>query len=347
MALSKSTRFNLALALVMALIFAVYHLVVQSETHWSAVEILFSLLLFGVLMLTYAGMADARVIARLKEWVEIRRIHIFLLPIALFIVTLAYIAFAGSVSRRDVLTAAIYLFMPPLLLWWDRKHSQRFTWENLLALLIVWWMIEWRLVPRILIPPRRGIYFFQLVALNNTIFSFLVVRGLKGVGYRLLPNGNDWRKACIYLGLFTSLFAIPVGLRTGFIQPTSKWQPIWQLPFILLSIFFFTGIPEEFVFRGILHNLLANTIRGKHAQRIALAISSTIFGLAHINNPTPPLINVHLFGLQYSVPWVYLILATIAGWFYGLAYIQTGSILAAAMLHAMVDGWWRYFFGGG
>ena len=39
-----------------------------------------------------------------------------------------------------------------------------------------------------------------------------------------------------------------------------------------------------------------------------------------------------------------VILSSIAGWFYGLAYIRTGSILAPAILHAMVDGWWVYFF---
>jgi len=55
---------------------------------------------------------------------------------------------------------------------------------------------------------------------------------------------------------------------------------------------------------------------------------------------------MHLFGTDWSIPWAYVILATIAGWFYGLAYIRTGSILAPAILHAMVDGWWAYFFNG-
>ena len=123
-------------------------------------------------------------------------------------------------------------------------------------------------------------------------------------------------------------------------------QPIWQFPFILLAIFFFTAIPEELIFRGILQNLLAHTIRGRNAKWIALAISSVIFGLAHLNNPQAPLVKIHLFGIEYPVPWVYIILATIAGWFYGLAYIHTGSILAAALIHTMIDGWWSYFFAG-
>ncbi len=344
--MSRSAQFNLALALVMVLVFGAYHFLSPGEMHWNTIEIIVSLLFFSLLMLTYTGMADANVIARLKKWVEIKRIHSFLPAIALFLVTLAYIAFAETLNRRDVLTAGVYLFIPTLLLWWDRPHPQRFNWRNLLALLIVWWMIEWKLAPQIDIPPRQGLPFFRFVALNSVIFSFLVVRGLERVGYCLAPNRRDWERAFVYFGLFVGLFAVPIGLRTGFIQPTREWQPLWQVPFLLLTIFFFIGLPEELIFRGILHNLLANTIRGKNAQWIALAISSVVFGLAHINNPQKPLINVHLLDFEYPVPWVYLILATISGWFYGLAYIRTGSILSAALMHTMVDGWWGYFFGG-
>ncbi|MBI1924806.1 CPBP family intramembrane metalloprotease [Candidatus Poribacteria bacterium] len=342
--MSKQARFNLMLALLMVLVFALYHFV--GNIHWNAAEVIVSLVLFTALMVTYAGMADAEIIARLQEWVGRRTFHVFLPSIGLTLVTWTYIAFAGELTRRALLTTGIYLFVPISLLWLDRKRPQRFTLWNLVAFLIIWWMIEWKLLPGTKIPPRQGLSFFQLVALNIAIFSFLIVRGLEGVGYRLLPNRRDWGRACISLGLFCAFFAIPIGLWTGFIRPTVEWRPFWQFPFILLGIFFFTGIPEEFIFRGILYNLLAKTIQGKHRQWIALAISSVIFGLAHLNNHKPPFIEVHLFGFQYPVPWVYLVLATIAGWFYGLAYIRTGSILAAVLLHTMVDGWWVYFFGG-
>ena len=84
--------------------------------------------------------------------------------------------------------------------------------------------------------------------------------------------------------------------------------------------------------------------KGTRSELPALLISSIIFGLAHVNNSNPPFILMHLFGTDWSIPWAYVILATIAGGFYGLAYIRTGSILAPAILHAMVDGWWAYFF---
>jgi hypothetical protein len=144
--------------------------------------------------------------------------------------------------------------------------------------------------------------------------------------------------------LFIAFFAVPIGFLTSFIGQTTDWQPLWQFPIILLGIFLFTGLPEEILFRGLIHNLLAGRLKKNQSELPVLLISSIIFGLAHVNNSDPPFIFVYLFGMDWSIPWAYVILATIAGWFYGLAYIRTRSILAPAMLHAMVDGWWSYFF---
>ena len=167
---------------------------------------------------------------------------------------------------------------------------------------------------------------FLLIALNGIIFIFVVIRGLDSVGYRLRPNVDDWKYACLYLGLFVSFFAIPIGFSTSFIHQTSEWQPFWKFPVILLGIFLFTGLPEEILFRGLIHNLLAGWMRkGNRSELPALLISSIIFGLAHVNNSNPPFILMHLFGTDWLIPWAYVSLATIAGWFYGLAYIRTRS----------------------
>ena len=50
---------------------------------------------------------------------------------------------------------------------------------------------------------------FLLIALNGIIFIFVVIRGLDSVGYRLRPNVDDWKYACLYLGLFVSFFRHP------------------------------------------------------------------------------------------------------------------------------------------
>ena len=48
----------------------------------------------------------------------------------------------------------MYLFVPALLLWYDRHHDQVMTWMNLTAILIVWFFIELGLVPNVNIPQK-------------------------------------------------------------------------------------------------------------------------------------------------------------------------------------------------
>jgi membrane protease YdiL (CAAX protease family) len=42
--------------------------------------------------------------------------------------------------------------------------------------------------------------------------------------------------------------------------------------------------------------------------------------------------------------WRYVILATIAGLFYGWTWRKTGSIFASAIVHALVDALWHFLF---
>jgi membrane protease YdiL (CAAX protease family) len=59
-------------------------------------------------------------------------------------------------------------------------------------------------------------------------------------------------------------------------------------------------------------------------------IASLIFGLFHI--------------LHAPVPnWRYVILASIAGWFYGAAYRSGGTLFSSILVHATVDTVWRAF----
>jgi membrane protease YdiL (CAAX protease family) len=56
-----------------------------------------------------------------------------------------------------------------------------------------------------------------------------------------------------------------------------------------------------------------------------------LFGFSHITNLGFP-------------NWRYVILASIAGLFYGWTWRKTGSILASAMVHAAVDAAWHFLF---
>jgi len=334
-------RFNFLFALAVLIIFTA---LVLSGIENINPPVIVGLLLFGVLMFSLVGMADTEVVNYLRQRFG-KNLLSALVPLAgLYILTIGYLAMLDQLTIRQIIIPLIYLFLPALLLWWDRQTPKHINWRNLIAILVVWFFIELGLVPAASIPPEKGISFFMLIALNGIIYSFLVIRGLDSIGYRLRPNVEDWKYACLYLGLFIAFFAVPIGFLTSFIGQTTDWQPLWKFPIILLGIFLFTGLPEEILFRGLIHNLLAGRLKKNQSELPVLLISSIIFGLAHVNNSDSPFIFVHLFGVDWSIPWAYVILATIAGWFYGLAYIRTRSILAPAMLHAMVDGWWSYFF---
>ena len=82
------------------------------------------------------------------------------------------------------------------------------------------------------------------------------------------------------------------------------------------------------LFRGIIQNILEKEVGHRN---LALGMTALIFGAAHLNNGPSP-------------DWRYFLLATLAGWFYGRAYIKTRNLMAPALVHTLVDVAWRGFF---
>jgi len=107
------------------------------------------------------------------------------------------------------------------------------------------------------------------------------------------------------------------------------------LGFQLVGIYLTIAIPEELMFRGILQNLLENTIGarwGTDAGRTwGLVVASVIFGASHFHHPPVP-------------NWRYCIMATLAGLFYGTAYRTRRRISSSALTHALVDTLWHFWF---
>jgi membrane protease YdiL (CAAX protease family) len=96
----------------------------------------------------------------------------------------------------------------------------------------------------------------------------------------------------------------------------------------MLGLYLAVALPEEMFFRGILQNLLRESLRQPWLARIAAA---AVFGCSHLGNRGFP-------------NWRYTLVAGVAGWFYGRAYDQERSVVAAAVVHALVILTWRVFF---
>ncbi len=156
--------------------------------------------------------------------------------------------------------------------------------------------------------------------------SFLSLRLLSGVGYEWRLKVNDWVEGAKQLAYF-SVIAIPLGFRMRFIAWHPRKEGILGFASTFVGIFLFIAVAEELFFRGVLQNLLEKSMAGKYAPR---TVASAIFGLSHIHHGFPN--------------WRYVIMAAIAGWFYGTAWHNRRSIVASSITHAAVDTLWRHFF---
>jgi membrane protease YdiL (CAAX protease family) len=87
------------------------------------------------------------------------------------------------------------------------------------------------------------------------------------------------------------------------------------------------ALPEELFFRAILQNLLETRL----GRTGALLAASVLFGLSHFNH-----------GAAFN--WRYVLLASIAGIFYGRAWRAERQIFASIVTHTAVDVVWSLWF---
>jgi membrane protease YdiL (CAAX protease family) len=245
-------------------------------------------------------------------------------PVVLLAASISYAAAAGLPAAVRALWYALYLAAPVIALTarWraaeaaEVDEGRRAPVCELATVALLWLPIEFRLLPPLPVPAPGGYDGVHLLAVVAGIYLFLVARGLSRVGFTWLVRGREWGLALAAFLAFT-LVALPIGFATGFI----RWNPHPTLANVLLRpvlTLLVTGVPEEFLFRGVIQNLLQRRLRAG----AALATASVIFGLAHFPDPR------------------YMLLATLAGVAYGWVFQRTGKITAAAITHALVDAVW-------
>jgi hypothetical protein len=171
-------------------------------------------------------------------------------------------------------------------------------------------------------PPHLAV-FNKVLLLDAGIYGLLMLRQLNGVGFDLRLR---WRDLGIGLRefLFYAPIAIVLGLSLGFLHMHALWPSPLQFSGAFLFTFFFIAVPEELFFRGWLQNLLERRL-GRYP---ALMLTAVLFGLSHWNKRTT------------NFNWQYVLLAAIAGVFYGRAWRQERSVGASALTHATVDTVW-------
>ena len=161
------------------------------------------------------------------------------------------------------------------------------------------------------------------------VLVLMLERRVRETGYGFVPNRKEWR-----IGVLHYFYFLPAGGAAAFLLHAVKpHEPlaIWKIAGTFLGFLWVLSLSEEFLVRGVLQQWLEDWTGNRSA---ALAIASTIFGLAHLPFPGFPFPN-----------WRWALIAGILGWFCGRARNQAGSIRASAVTHALVVTTWRAFLG--
>jgi hypothetical protein len=275
-------------------------------------------------MIPYFALGFDGVVEALRKTGRSSRVRLTLMGFLLMVPGLmVLLGGGGHISLRHTIVLALYIGAPILILAAWGHASARPSVVDLLVLLLLWLPIELKYFERFWnLPEGNPSYILaKTLGMQLALFCFVVVRRLDGVGYRFRLAAEDLSVGLVAAAAFLAV-GIPVALTTGFVRFDPHWLGPGKWLLASMGIFFFVALPEEVLFRGLIFNMLQRMIR-TGGPYTALIISSVIFGLSHLNNPPGG--------------WRYVMLATVAGLCYGWAYLRTGSLLASAVTHALVD----------
>jgi hypothetical protein len=221
---------------------------------------------------------------------------------------------------------SLYLLLPVVISWLLYRAgiadpAQRGDWRDFFVLAVLglavdlrWFEPAW--------PPHLAV-FNKMLLLDGGIYGFLAVRRLEGVGFDLRLRLSDLRIGGRELAIYAPV-AIVLGLWLGFLHFHASVPAVSHVVLGWIFTFFFIAVPEELFFRGWMQNLLERRL-GRNG---ALLTTAVLFGLSHFNKRA-----VHF-------NWRYVVLAGLAGVFYGRAWRQERRVGASAVTHASVDTLW-------
>ena len=270
------------------------------------------------------GFAHERIAKAAARWPVVLRVG---LP-ALLVLPYVVIATANHMVRWPWLV--LYAALPVVIAWLLARASvadpeQRGNWRDALILLALGLAVDLRWFDAAWPAGLRGLN--NLLLVDAGLYGFLAVRNLRGTGFDFHLQWSDWKTGFRELAFFAPAVLV-LGLALGFLHPHANLPGLGKAALTWAGIFVFVAVPEELFFRAWVQNLLERRL----GRRAALAVASVLFGLSHFNKRSA------------HFNWRYVLLATIAGIFYGRAWRANRRVSASTITHTCVDWLWSWWF---
>ena len=284
----------------------------------------FALELVPAALFAFAAQSVTRIIRRCPPFLRIALPALAVVPY--LIVVLPLHAFKWN-------WAAIYTLLPVCITWLLTRAAQadpeqRGNWRDAAILLLLglavdlrWFNSAW---------PRGLGALGKLLLVDVGLYGFLAIRQLTGTGFDLRLQWSDWKTGLRELAFFTPPVLL-LGFFLGFIHLHANLPGFGTAILRWLEIFLFVALPEELFFRSWMQNLLER----RTGRIAALVIASILFGLSHFNKRNTA--DAHF-------NWRYVLLASIAGIFYGRAWRERRRMPASMITHTFVDWIWSWWF---
>lgn len=270
------------------------------------------------------GFAAERVARAVGRWPLAVRVA---LP-ALLVVPYVVIAATQHMFRWEWL--AFYATLPVVMAWLLAQAAvadpkQRGNWRDAVILLLLGLAVDLRWLESAWPSGLQALG--KILLVDSGLYAFLAVRQLSGTGFDFHFHWNDWKTGLRELVFFAPV-VLALGLALGFIHPHAKVPTAAKALLTWGGIFVFVAAPEELFFRAWVQNFLERRV----GRRAALGIASVLFGLSHFNKRSA------------HFNWRYVLLATLAGIFYGRAWRERRRVLASTITHTFVDWLWSWWF---
>jgi len=225
---------------------------------------------------------------------------------------------------------AVYLILPVVMAWLllrasERDPQQRGNWRDALILVVLGLAVDLRWFDGAW--PHGQEALGKILLVDAGLYGFMAIRRLSGAGFDFRLKWSDWKTGLRELVLFAPI-VIVLGLALGFIHPHIARPGLSEAMLRWIAIFVFVEIPEELFFRAWVQNLLERRL----GRTCSLIVASLSFGLSHFNKRSA------------HFNWRYVLLAAIAGIFYGRAWRERRRVPASTITHTCVDWLWSWWF---